>query len=264
MIPLRSTLVIAGAGVLAGAGGVALAQDDESAKEPSAIVADASRDLAQVKSYHFAGTITDEDGRTKIAADVLASGDGRLSLSNKGEKAQLISVRGKSYIKANAAFWRDVSDKDTPKKVIARLSGRWIVQGDDEGDEALTSDFAPKRLAKCLRTGVGTLRKAGTGTVAGQAAVVLKDAGDKPGTAPTRYFFTTTAPILPLRIVQTGKAKAGKPKDASCGSADDTTTASDITLSRFGKVAKVTAPHGAVTPEQAVRGGSRGGGTTPA
>jgi hypothetical protein len=266
MIPLRSTVVIGTAGALAMAGGVALAQDDESAKEPSAIVADATRDLAKVKSYHLAGTVVDEDGRTKLTADVLANGDGRLTLTNKGQRAQFVTLPGKVYIKANAAFWRDAGGKDATSKVVRALAGRWIRQSASENRSAasLLGEFAPKRLAACLSGGVGTLSKAGTATIAGQPAVVLKDAGDKPGTAPGRYYFTTKAPVLLLRATSTGKAKPGKAKDAKCSSdSEGSSDRSDLTLSRFGKVAKVTAPRGAVTVEQAV-GGSGDGGTTPA
>jgi hypothetical protein len=267
MIPLRSTVIIGTIGALTAAGGVALAQDDESSKEPAAIIADATRDLAKVKSYHLAGTIVDEDGRTTLSADVFASGDGRLVLSNKNEKAQLIARAGKAYIKANRAYWRDVSGKGKrADKVVRAFTGRWIILDEsDKSAASLLEEFTPKRLAACLRGGVGTLSKAGTATVAGQPAVVLKDAGDKPGTTAGSYYFTSKAPVLPLRATSSGKAKPGKTKDKACSS--DTGNASDrsdIAFSRFGKVAKVTPPRGALTIEQAVRGGSDDGGTTPA
>jgi hypothetical protein len=263
---LRSTAFIVTAAAATTAG-VALAQDDggdEAAKEPSAIVADAARDLAKVKSFHFAGSMTDEDGTTKLSGDVLANGSGTLTLGHGKEKARLVSLPGKTYIKANAAFWRDAAGKDTSAKVVAKLADRWIREPEDDDSAALLGDFRPKKLAACLSGGTGTLSKGGSGTAGGQPAIVLKDAGDKPGTAPARYYFTNKAPILLLRIVQTGKDHPGKSKGGSCGDGgDNTTTRGDLAFSKFDKVGKVTAPRGAVTPEQAVGGGGTDAPSTP-
>lgn len=256
---LRSTALIMSAGAVATAGGVALAQDGggESAKEPAAIVADAARDLAQVKSFHFAGREVDKGGTTKLSGDAFANGTGRVTLSEGQVKARLVEVSGNLYINANAAFWRSTV-KGVSSKVVRKFAGRWIRQPSDK-DSSLIGDLTPKKLAACLDGGLGTLTKVAPATVAGQQAIVLQDAGDKPGTSPARYYLTSTPPILLLRAVQTGKTKPGKTNDPDCPSdADDTTTSSDLALSRFGKVAKVTAPHGSVTPEQAVGGSGAG------
>lgn len=256
---LRSTALIMSAAAVATAGGVALAQDGggESAKEPAAIVADAAHDLALVKSFHFAGREVDKGGTTKLSGDAFANGTGRITLSEGKVKARLVEVSGSVYINANAAFWRSTV-KDVSSKVVRKFAGRWIKQPSDK--DSLLGDMTPKKLAACLDGGLGTLTKLAPATVAGQQAIVLQDAGDKPGTSPARYSFTSTPPILLLRAVQTGKTKPGKTKDPDCDSeGDDTTTSSDLALSRFNKVAKVTAPHGAVTPAQAVGGGSGAG-----
>jgi hypothetical protein len=270
MPPLRSTAVIASIGAIAVTAGVAVAQDTggEAAKDPSAIIADAARDTAKVKSYHLTGTIVDESGRTKVAADVFASGNGRLTIDGGHDgKARLVALPGKVYINADAAFWRLAGGKKLKASLVRRLANRWIVQPADDGGAAtsLLSEFRPKVLAKCLGGGgTGTLTKSGTATIGGQPAIVLKDAGDKPGTSPGRYYVTAQAPVLLLRATQTGPAKAGKAKNAACGDDDgDSTTGSDLRLSRFDKVAKVTAPRGAVTPEQAARGGAGDAPTTP-
>lgn len=257
---LRSTAVIMSATAVATAGGVALAQDggDESAKEPAAILADAARDLGQVKSFHFAGREVDKGGTTTLSGDAFANGTGRVTLAEGKAKARLVEVSGSVYINANADFWRQTV-KHIPSKVVRKFTGRWIRQPSDK-DSSLIGDMTPKKLAACLDGGLGTLSKLPGTTVAGQQAIVLQDAGDKPGTSPGRYYFTSTPPILLLRAVQTGKTKPGKTKDPDCDSdGDDTTTRSDLTLSRFDRVAKVTAPHGAVTPEEAVGGGSGAG-----
>lgn len=258
--------MIASIGALATAG-VALAQDDESSKDAAAIVADAARDTAKVSSYHLAGTLVDPGGRTTLSADVFASGSGRLALSGRGVKARFVVLPGKMYVNANAAFWRNAGGTKLRPSVVRRLADRWPEEPakDSTSAESLLGDFRPRQFARCLTGGAGTLSKAGTATVAGQRAIVLKDAGDQPGTAPSTYYFTATAPILPLKAVQTGKPKVGKAKDPRCGDvskseSESTATGSSLSFSRFGKVAKVTAPRGAVTVKEAV--GGDGGGTT--
>lgn len=254
---LRSTIVIMSIGALATAGGVAVAQDSgESAKDANAIMADAAHDLAQVKSYHFAGRDREDGVTSKLTGDALANGSGRFTLTTSKEKAQFVELPGVVYIKANAAFWRTTGEK-LSSNVVRKLANRWIRQKADK-DASIVSEFAPKKLAACLTGGTGTLSKAGTATIAGQQALVIEDAGDKPGTTPSRYYLTSKPPILLLRAVQTGKPKPGTTKDKSCSddSGDDDSTSSDLAFSRFNKVPRVTAPHGAVTPEQAVRGTS--------
>jgi hypothetical protein len=261
---LRSTAVIISAAAAATAGGVALAQDggDESAKEPSAIIADAARDLAKVKSFHFVGSDVDKGATTRLSGDAFANGTGRVTLTSGKAKARLVELPGTIYINANAAFWRETVE-DITAKVVRKLEGRWIRQPADK-ESSLISGTTPKKLAGCLEGSLGTLSKVAPATVGGQKAIVLQDAGDKPGTAPGRYYFTSTPPILLLRAVQTGKAKPGKTKDPDCADGGtSTSTRSDLLLSRFNKVAKVTAPRGAVTPEQAVGGGGNDAPSTP-
>ena len=255
-------------GLLAlGAGGaVALADDGESAKDPRAIIADAKRDLAKVKSYHFAGQETDKGSVTKLTGDVFASGSTRLTITDGKATARLVVLPKAVYIKGNTAFWRTSGGKKLSAAALRKLADRWIKETTKQaGDSSsLVGEVSPKHLASCLDTGTGTLTAQPSAKVAGQDAVVLQDAGDKPGTAPGRYYLTAGAPVLPLRIVQTGPRKKGTPANADCGDAkSDTSTRSDLTFSRFGKVAPITAPHGAIALDDLAQGGGGGGGGTP-
>lgn len=242
--------------------GVALAQEDEASKDPQAIVADAARDLAKVKSFHFAGSEVEKGRTTRISGDAFANGSGRVTLAQGKAKARIVEVSGAIYINANAAFWR-TSGGDDSAKVVRKLADRWIREPSDRSSSVI-ADTTPKKVAACLTGGLGTLSKLPPTTIGGQKVIVLKDAGDRPGTTPGRYFFTSTPPILLLRAVQTGKAKPGKTKNPDCDDdGGDATTRSDLSLSRFNKVTKVTAPRGAVTPEQAVGGGGTDAPSTP-
>ncbi|HEY6760868.1 MAG TPA: hypothetical protein VI318_15325 [Baekduia sp.] len=245
---------------------LALADDLGSAK-PADVLAKAKTALAQVKSLHVAGTELDKGDKapTKIAGTFTSSGPADFTISGGKASARLIALPSALYIKANESYWKSVGDKSS-RAIAAKLAGKWIKMPASSGEDATSglADLSPKHLASCLDSHVGTLSNKGVRTVGGgQKVVVLADAGDKPGTAPGQLWIDERTG-LPVREVQSGPAKAGGKKDSAC---DDewppVTQKSDATLSRFGKTAKITAPKGAVSPKQAVGGGSGSGGSNP-
>jgi len=252
------TMSLALAGVGAGAGGavIASAQGGEADKDPKAILSDVKRDLAQVKSLHFAGTQEEKGHTTKISADLMASGAASIAVSEGTAAFRMILLPKAVYLKANATYWKTAAGQDG-KALARKLAGRWVKAPAKAGDSLrpLLKEFSPKELASCADVGVGTLTKKGTAKVGGRDTVVLRDAGDKPGTAPGLLYVTTSGPILPLRATQTGPRKAGK-VDEKCQDADDKSTAADITFSRFDEVTRITAPHGAISLEDLAGGGT--------
>jgi hypothetical protein len=266
MVRPRSTALIMSIPVigLAAGGAVAVAQSGgEGDKEPAAIVADVKRDLAKVKSYHFAGSETEGGVTTKLAGDVFASGPASVTITEGTAVARMVVLPKAVYLKANAAFWKASGGKKNGATLARRLAGRWVKESSTSGKDltAMFADLTPKHLAKCIDQGTGTLTKQPSESVAGQDAIVLRDAGDKPGTTPGRIYLTPDAPVLPLRIVQTGPRKAGKAASAACDDPDDKSTKSDVTLSAFGKVAKITAPRHAISLDDL--GDDGGGNSTP-
>jgi len=256
MGPVRLTALVASAGLLVGGVGVGVGAQSVVAPTPEAILADATKGLAQATSYHL--RITDGQGGVGTA-DIFAAAPGRATLTDGRARVSVVVTTTMAYIKGNRAFWAQGDEGFTPK-VARRLAGRWlrepVKEGGAEGEyrleiQTLLDDLRPAVLSKCLIGTTGTLTLEPAATVNGQAATVLRDAGDKPGSAPRRITVTATPPILPLRVVQTGRRRAGVPRDANCASSvKNTTKRSEIRLSRFGKVGAVTAPRGAVTVRQ--------------
>jgi hypothetical protein len=262
----RSTALIMLIPVLAaGAGGtMALAQSGgEAEKDPQAIIADVKRDLGKVKSYHLAGTATEDGVTVKVSGDVFASGPASVTFTEGKATARMVVLSKAVYLKANAAFWKATGGKKDGATLARKLAGRWVKESSQDGKDltAMFDDLTPKHLAKCIDQGTGTLTKRPSEAVAGQEAIVLQDAGDKPGTTPGRIYISAGDPVLPLRIVQTGPRKAGKAASSSCDDPDDKSTRSDVVLSRFDKVAKITAPRGARSLEDIVKEDDN---TTPA
>jgi hypothetical protein len=218
---------------------------DESSKTPQQILADVQRDLAKVRSYHFSGSEVDRGRTSRLAGDVSAAGRADLRLRDGATSARVIVLPPAMYIKANAAWWKANGGSDG-KKLADKLADHWF-KVNDPSLRSLIGELLPKRLASCIAVGTGTLKKGGVGSVAGKRAVVIVDAGDKPATTPGRLYVAATGRILPLRLVQTGKRRPGGHVDQRCDDPDDTSTASDLRLSRFDEPLHIRAPHGAVT-----------------
>src|SRR3954451_17540739 len=90
---LRSaSLITALALALVAAGGPPASAAGESAKSPRQILADLSRDLGRVRNYHFSGTQTDPDGRSRIAGDVTASGRANIVIHQGSSALRVIAV----------------------------------------------------------------------------------------------------------------------------------------------------------------------------
>ncbi|MCW3023449.1 MAG: hypothetical protein JWR30_2771 [Conexibacter sp.] len=245
---------------LVAAGGPLASAADESAKSPRQILADLSRDLGKVRNYHFSGSQTDPDGRSSLAGDATASGRANLVIRKGASAVRLIAVPAGVYVKGNAAYWKSVGGSNGAS-IAKQLADRWVKApgSQDKSLVAMFQDLTPKHLASCTAVGTGTLAKGGTATIAGRKAVVIVDRGDKPGTTPGRLYVTASGPVLPLRVTQTGRRRAGGRLDPRCQEKDDKSTASDLTFSRFDAPLKIAAPHGAITLP------SGGGGTgTPA
>lgn len=224
-------------------GGPLAAAADESSKAPAQIVRDVQRDLAKVRSYHFSGVQREGRSTTHLAGDVTADGKADFTIREGDASARLIALPPAVYMRANAAFWKASGGANLAKD----LAGRWV-KVDDKSLAAFAEQLAPDELAACWRVGLGALGKDGVRTVGGKRTVVVTDKGDKAGTAPGRMYVTTAPPILPLRMVQTGKRRRGGHFPKRCAdSIDRTSTFSDVRLSRFDEALDIRAPKGAIT-----------------
>ena len=228
--------------IVVGLIGPLAAASDQSSKTPAQILADVQRDLAKVRSYHFSGSEVDGRSTTRMSGDVSASGRADVTFREGSGSVRVILLPSAMYLKADAAFWK----ANGGKKVADKLAGRWFKTNDAELKAAI-NDLMPKRVASCVSVGTGTLKKGGVSSVRGKRVVVILDEGDKPGTTPGRLYVTTTAPILPLRLMQTGKRRPGGHIDKRCQDPDDTSKSSDVRFSRFDEPLHITAPHGALT-----------------
>jgi hypothetical protein len=249
---LTITAVLAASGGLAacGSSGEKGSGSGEAGKSPQQILADVKHDLAQVKSLHLDGKITNKSGGpTQIAADIDGTGGATLTLGEHGTSVHMIILASAVYMKGDATFWKGQFGSGGGQ-IVDKLAGRWVaVPASAEKDiRPLLDQFSPKTFAACVDHDLGTISKQGTKTVDGQQTVVLKDAGDKPGAGPGLLYVTTSGPHLPVRIDETGPSKPGGTPSKQCGDdgSDDDSTGGQVTFSNYDKVAKITAPKGAL------------------
>jgi hypothetical protein len=259
LFPLIAALVIV---ALAGCGGGKSSSNAASnglaAKSPQEILTAASAALGKVHSFHMSGTEKDAKGPLSLSGDVSLPGKAKLTLRQGAGIVDFVVIGTEAYIKANNAFWQ--AQKGTGA-VATLLADKWVKvpAASTPGFGEFTSITDPAKIGHCLlQSHLGTVTKAGSGSVAGQSTVVLEDKGDAPGSSPGKVYIASSGPPLPLRAVQTGAKKAGGTPDAMCGDTgtSSTTITSDLTLSNYGKPVAITAPAGALDLSKL------GGGTT--
>jgi hypothetical protein len=208
-------------------------------KSPQEALADAGAALKDVKSFHVEAT----EGRTTGVVGDVGEDKLRIDVRQRDARARMLLIDKAFYMRGNAAFWRSTESGVDAEK----LAGRWLrLPGSAAGLEELAKQLDPENLSRCLLTEHGTLAPGGTAIVDGRPALVIIDAGDKPGTAPGRLYVAATGEPLPLRTIATGSEKPGGKKDPLCDGDSRTRKGDQVALSRYDEGVKITAPPNAV------------------
>lgn len=218
----------------------------EAAKSSAQILSDIAAALRTVHSYHLQGAISMQGGPLRISLTISAADTLDFAFAEGGTMAEVIDLPGASYVRANRAFWRAHLGARG-----ARLAGRWL-QLPESTTRSLTRSvgkFTPATLARCLVEVHGTVHVAGTGTVAGKPVVVLKDAGDAPGSSPSSLDLAATGPPYPLRIVGTGRKRPGGRIDV-CNDGKASDSRDVLTFSQFNQTPPIQAPAAVASPGQ--------------
>lgn len=215
-------------------------------KSPQQILEDTAAALEDVKTFHVEGKEGAGKKATSVEGDIGLPKEMQIELTQGDSIATLLVVDGSLYMKANAAFWREVQGDKAAKEV----ADRWIKAPAATGElRDLSKQLAPATLSRCLLKEHGTLEHGGKATIDGQQAVVIVDKGDRPGTAPGKLFVAASGEPLPLRALTTGNERPGGTKDPLCDSEDDDTPsrAGDvIDFSRYDEPLDISVPPSAI------------------
>lgn len=238
---LGAAVVLGGCGSSGGASGSGSGAGGEAAKPAVQIVNDAAGAMRGAGAYVIEVNATQNGGPTVAKIVRSASGAVEISESLGAASSQVIVLPTAAYLNASKAFLSQQG------QLPASLAGRWL-EIPAEGIQALTSQlgqFSPTRLAGCIASEHGALSKAGTTTVGGQPAVVVKDAGNLPGTQPGKLAVAESTPHYPLQLIVTGPRRSGG-KLGACNNGTSSATTGTLTLSDFGHAPPITAPAHAI------------------
>jgi len=214
----------------------------EAAKPPAQILTDAASALRHAHGFAMQGSVNQGKQVVRVKLTTTSPSAIDLSFILGPSSAELIGLPKASYIKANATFWRAQAGPNAVK-----LAGKWI-EVPSTSAHSLTSSLgglSPSVLPRCLAENHGTLTHGGTTTVNGQSAIVIKDAGDKPGSTRSLLAVAATGTPYPLQYTATGAQRAGGPVDV-CNSGKASNARGSLTFSEFGSVPPIKAPAGAI------------------
>jgi hypothetical protein len=207
---------------------------------PTRILAAATAALRSAKGYTMRGTIT--QSRQRLRLQLTTSGPTTIDLVFAIGKAdaELIGLPNSSYIRGNVTFW---SSQGGAGAKAARLADRWIQVPSAAASSVTKSlgSLAPATLARCLGEDHGKLSIAGRTTIGGQAAIVLRDAGNAPGSSPGLLAVAASGTPYPLRYTATGGQQAGGRVDV-CNDGKANDARGSLTFSHFGHVAPIGPP----------------------
>jgi hypothetical protein len=210
----------------------------ETGRSPAQIVTDASAALRSAHGFEMQGSIV--EGRVRASIDLIAASSSStdLRLTQGRTSAELIDGHSGNFIRANGAFWTEHVGARA-----ARLADRWIEIPTTSGRSFTASlgALAPNALARCLAEDHGSLRAAGKLTVENRRAVVIKDAGDKPGSSPGVLTVAADGRPYPLTYTATGGTRPGGRVDV-CNDGKGGGARGTIVFNHFGHVPPIATP----------------------
>jgi len=216
----------------------------EAAKSPSQIAQDAAAATKSLRSFRLEGTLTDSQGFARVSAEVAGPGRIHLALRRASSAFEVITSGAETYLKASRSYWAALPGLTSSQ--VGNLSDRWV--------KLPTSQDPGLKAGAARATSIGVevgcwaarsrgLSLAGTGSVAGRAAVIVANDGSAPGSAPGKVYVASSGPPWPLRAIVTGPRQPGG--TGACAEESSKQT-SDITVSAFNQPIHLAPPAGAI------------------
>jgi hypothetical protein len=222
---LLALAALAGCGSTSSGNGVA-------SKSPAEIVAAAKAAADGASSVHVTGSTVAAGAPITLDLRLVAGQGGSGQLTENGLSFELIELGGTVYIKGSPAFYSHFAGSSAAQL----LQGKWLKAPVSDSSFAGLSSLTGLRglLDSVLSAALArpqTLVKTGTTTVAGRAAVGVRDTSQS-GT----LYVATTGPAYPIEIAKHG------------------TGGGAITFSEWDRPVTLTAPANAVGIEQLEKG----------
>lgn len=146
------------------------------AKEPAsaALVSSMQDSVRHASSVHVDGRLISNGTPGGVSLDLTRSGDMAGSITQSGASVQVVGVGGKVYLKPTPAYLKAVR---APASACASVCGKWTPLPSQQASQLL-GDFSMNSMTGPLTSSqVPAMTEAGTATISGQAAYVLRAAG---------------------------------------------------------------------------------------
>src|SRR5271166_3275118 len=147
-----------------------------------------------------------QGSQTVVLNLITAHGSGKGYISIGGQRLDIVKIGPKTYLRGGAAFWKSAAGSASAANLLAN---RWVTQNSIGADFDSFLDVH-QLLTTNGSVESGVLTKAGTGTVNGQAAIIIH--GHQPGDPSNGgrlYVAAHGAPYV-LRISGSGGGNAGQ------------------------------------------------------
>lgn len=193
----------------------------EEHKRAADVLADARTALTASKSVHVQGTLT--SGADTESLDLQLQPDAAAgTLTTGGVAVKIINTGGSIYLNAPAAFWTK-----TAGTKAAALGGKWITVSAAQAGGA--GNLTLNGISTSLNSSDSPLNPTTTvGTASGQKAIVLTQHDG------SQLFVADSTSPRPLKLVNHGNQSGS------------------LTFSDYGKTQTISAPAGALSPQQAL------------
>lgn len=187
--------------LLAGCGSSSTSGNGVASKTPTQIVEAAKAAAATAVSAHVAGSIVSGGKPISLDMELVAGKGGKGRITVEGLGVELIEVDKAVYINGSTAFYTHLAGS----AAATLLQGKWLKAPASNANFASFSQLTDLgKLISSTLASHGTLKSAGTTTIAGQQAVGVTDSA-KGGT----LYVATTGAAYPVEIAKTG-ADGGK------------------------------------------------------
>jgi hypothetical protein len=165
---------------------------------PATIFSTAMRELRSARSVHFNGQLTSGAGLAEVDATIFADGDVTATFSDtSGATAQGIKVGGEDYVRASAAYWRDLGLTAQGARSVA---GRWVSILDSSTN--FGSTLALAAIAEAASDHLSGWTSGSSGNYIGQPSIYIATGNGHGG-----VYVATTGPAYPVAIV--GESPSG-------------------------------------------------------
>lgn len=215
------------------------APDRAGSKAAWRVLTDAAAALRDVHGYVMRGVLTQGERRVRLDLRVSSLSSMDMTVSTGVSTWEIRVVPAGYYLRANAVFWRG----HFGARAAAVAAGHWL-QVPSSSARTFTSTLrsvAPGNLSRCMLENHGALSIAGRTRVDGRSAIVIRDAGNAPGSTPSLLAIAAKDPRYPLWVRPTGSGRSGGHIDV-CNDGHAGDMGGSVTFGDYGRVPAIQAP----------------------